>query len=189
MVKNTTGGNKSKGYARKDSGAGSKSNKLRQAIEEGELYAIVTKMTGNGTCNVLCIDSIERLCFIRGKFKGKGMHNNLISPGSYVLVGERGWESTDKKNTKPKCDLLEVYSSVDKERLQISVSANWSVLTLNDVTNQPNHDKNVVFLNEKEEEYRETIAKSIALASTNNNGTNLMGNDGDVDDEIDIDAI
>lgn len=187
MVKNATGGNKSKGYARKDAG-GSKGGKLRQAVEDGEIYAIVTKMTGNGMCNVLCIDKVERLCVIRGKFKGKGMHNNLLSIGTYVLVGERGWESTDKKDTKPKCDLLEVYSSSDKEKLQISVSANWSILTISDGTNKLSNDTTVVFLNKKEEEYRDTIAKSIAL-STTHNGTNLFGNDGDVDDEIDVDAI
>lgn len=188
MVKNTTGGNKSKGYARKDTGGANRSGKLRQSVEEGEIYAIVTKMTGNGMCNVLCIDGVERICVIRGKFKGKGKHNNLLTIGTYVLVGERGWESSDKKDTKPKCDLLEVYSSVDKERLQISVSANWALLSINDETN-PHDDKNVVFLNSKEEEYRETIAKSIAQSTSNNNGTNLFGNDGDVDDEIDIDAI
>jgi initiation factor 1A len=187
MVKNTTGGNKAKGYARKDSGGANRSGKLRQAVEEGELYAIVTKMTGNGMCNILCMDGAERICVIRGKFKGKGMHSNLLTIGTYVLVGERGWESSDKKDAKPKCDLLEVYSSVDKERLQISVSANWAVLSINDGSKPQESDNNVVFLNSKEEEYRDTIAKSIAHST--NNGTNLFGNDNDVDDEIDIDAI
>ena len=162
MVKNNTGGNKAKGYARKDYGSNVNKNKLRLAVEEGEYYAIVTKMLGNGMCNVTCCDNIQRLCIIRGKFKGKGMHNNLISPGTWVLIGIRTWESTDKKDAMPKSDLLEVYSSVDKERLKTSVSTDLSMLTLNDGTTPAHQAENLVkFINEKEEEYIKTMEKSI----------------------------
>ena len=46
MVKNTFGGNKSKGFARKHN-SGKKDNILRVSTVDAEIYAIVTKMCGN----------------------------------------------------------------------------------------------------------------------------------------------
>lgn len=182
MVKNTTGGNKSKGYARKDQMGGANKNKLRIIMEEGELYAVVTKILGNGMCNVVCSDNVTRLCIIRGKFKGKGKHNNIINNGTWVLVGNRDWESTDKKGILPKCDLLEVYNAIDKERLRTSVSIDLSMLILNDLGEKMTaQNDNIHFTNEKEEEYIKTIEQSIASGSKT-----ISFED---DDEIDIDAI
>ena len=45
MVKNTHGGSGHKKFARKHT-SGAKSNKLRISEDEGEIYAIVTKMLG-----------------------------------------------------------------------------------------------------------------------------------------------
>jgi len=57
---------------------------------------------------------------------------------------------------------LEVYSSVDKERLKTSVSADLSMLTLSDGTTPAHQAENAVkFINEKEEEYIKTMEKSI----------------------------
>ena len=184
MVKNTTGGNKSKGYARKDQSGGANKNKLRLIVEEGEYYAIVTKMLGNGMCNVMCSDNVSRLCIIRGKFKGKGMHSNIITNGTWVLIGIRDWESGDKKGTLPKCDLLEVYSSIDKERLKSSVSIDLSMLSLND-TSTTTSEEHVKFINEKEEEYIKTIEKSISTGSKKIELTT----GGDDEEEINIDDI
>jgi len=141
-------------------------NKLRVAEEDGEEYAIVTKMVGNG-CFVHCADNIKRLCIIRGKFQGKGKSMNIISNGTWVLVGRRDWESVNK-TAMPKCDLLEVYSHVDKERLKTStVDTNWAILADNDVTNM---DKisgattpvvDIHFRNEKEEEYLKTMEMAL----------------------------
>ena len=108
MVKNKTGGNKSKKMGNKFN-VSSKKTRLPEDIDEQ--FAIVIKMVGGNQCMVQCIDSRERLCCIRGKFSGKNKHANFVKAGSWVLVGVRSWETS---NIVQKCDLLEVYEDSDK---------------------------------------------------------------------------
>jgi initiation factor 1A len=143
MVKNTFGGNKSKGFARKHTG-GKKDNILRVSTVDAEIYAIVTKMCGNGMFECYCIDKISRLCHIRGKFTGKGKRDNIVSNGSWVLIGVREWDNNSeevsaitkstKKEKLPKCDLLEVYNDSDKEKLRDEVVEDWKILVKHDPT-------------------------------------------------------
>ncbi len=121
MTKNSGGGNKAKKQGRKHVNAPKQPSRLRVAVEDGEVYACVQKHFGNGRCQVLCIDGSERQCIIRNKFRGRSRRDNLIHPGSWVLVGEREWE----KDGKGTCDLLEVYSHSEIERLKQTVSGNW----------------------------------------------------------------
>ena len=162
MVKNTFGGKNAKKFARSSNNAGDR-NKLRIAEEEGEMYAIVTKMLGNG-CNVHCIDGVSRLCLISGKFKGKNKSMNMISAGTWVLIGLREWETVKDKSIS-KCDLCEVYTHVDKERLK-SADANvdWDVLLSNDITNidkmngkEKTKVESVHFMTGVEEDYLKTM--------------------------------
>lgn len=125
MVKNKTGGNKAKKFARKN--VNPINRKLRFATEEGEVYSIVTKVVGNGQCVVMGVDNKERLCFIRNKFSGRNKHSNLITLNSWVIVGVRDWE-TQKDGKLEKCDLLEIYSHEDKNRLIQECNTNFSVL-------------------------------------------------------------
>jgi initiation factor 1A len=113
MVKNSTGGNKSKKQARSSTSYTPQQN-IRKA-KEGEMYATVTKMLGTG-CLIMCIDGISRSCIIRNKFKTKGKRDNIITVGSWILVGIREWEI--RSNGTQKCDLLEVYSHSEKDRLK-----------------------------------------------------------------------
>lgn len=39
--------------------------------EDGQEYAQVTKMLGNGRLEAMCFDSVKRLCHIRGKLRKK----------------------------------------------------------------------------------------------------------------------
>jgi len=100
MVKNTTGGSGHKSQARKlvDSGV---SAKVPEPSNEFEVYATVSKMFGNGMCQVKTYNNLELLCHIRGKFRGRNKKNNLLSPNSLVLVALREWENPPKN-----CDLL-----------------------------------------------------------------------------------
>ena len=153
MVKNTTGGNKSKGFARKHN-IGKKDNILRISEEEGEIYAIVIKMCGNGMFECYCIDGVTRLGQIRGKFTGKGKRDNIVNVGTWVLIGVREWDikkeeetnfkaasqSTAKKEKLPKCDLLEVYNDNDKEKLQYEVDENWKLLIKRDPSRLDEND-------------------------------------------------
>ena len=109
MVKNN-GGNKAKKFASKSFNVPQKATRF--AIDSGEVYAIINKILGGNMCEVLCIDGIIRNCIIRGKFSGKRKRDNILTRGKWVLVGLRDWEITAKE--KQKCDLLEVYTDVDK---------------------------------------------------------------------------
>jgi translation initiation factor IF-1 len=104
-------------------------------------------MCGNGMFECYCIDGINRLGQIRGKFTGKGKRDNIVNVGTWVLIGVREWDIkkeeetnfkassslvTTKKEKLPKCDLLEVYSDNDKEKLQDEVDENWKLLIKRD---------------------------------------------------------
>ena len=114
MVKNATGGNKSKKQARSSSYAPQQN--IRKANEEGEMYAAVTKIFGGPNCLVMCNDGVSRSCIIRNKFKTRGKRDNNITVGSWILVGLRDWEV--RSDGTQKCDLLEVYSHSEKDKLK-----------------------------------------------------------------------
>ncbi len=123
MVKNF-GGNKAKKQGRKHViNATTFNEKLRIATEEGEMYGYVLKMYGNGMCNVLGINGKEYLCHIRNKFRGRSSRNNMVTMGSWVLVGLREWETGEKRS----CDLLEIYTTNEVEQLKTRVYMNWSI--------------------------------------------------------------
>jgi translation initiation factor IF-1 len=122
MVKNEKGGNKSKKLGRKHvndttSGKSGQNIHVRFAKEEGEMYAVVSKNYGSNMCLVECADGVARNCIIRKKFTGRRKKDNIISPGVWILVGTRDWEVLTA-GKKPKCDLLEVYSSEEKIKLE-----------------------------------------------------------------------
>jgi initiation factor 1A len=127
MVKNYSGGNKSKGMARKNL-SNNDSKSLRVSQDINEMYGIVEKYHGNKMCDVLCYDGEQRLCHIRGKFTGRGKRDNNVEKNKWVLVGIRDYE-TISKNKKANCDLLEVYNDKDKETLKTTIKLNWGIFT------------------------------------------------------------
>ena len=162
MVKNLSGGTGHKKQASKHTQAPTFTVKLRIVLEEGEVYAQVTKLLGNGMCHVLCDDGKTRLCFIRGKFRGRGKRDNTLSPGKWILIGLRDYES-GKKNKMDNCDLLEIYSDQDKDRLQAQVPhINWSVFITNDNVFSHVEDTGAGprFTDEREDEYNKYIASA-----------------------------
>lgn len=110
MVKNTCGGNKQKGFARKD--AHVSKSKTRLSNDPNELYAKVTKLFGGKICQVITADDQELKCTIRGKFSGKFKRANLLTVNSFVLVGLH-----DFNTSNPSCDLLEIYDQSDLSSL------------------------------------------------------------------------
>ena len=100
---------------------------LRISQNKSEIYGTVKRLNGN-TFDVTCIDDKERRCFIRGKFKGRGKRDNIIEVDKWVLIGIREFqqapgENAIKSNSKGKkememCDLLEVYSSGERDALK-----------------------------------------------------------------------
>ena len=116
MVKNL-GGNKAKSFARKNEKPNS-SNKLRMSECDEEKYAVVRKIFGGCICEVFCDDLKYRKGIIRGKFRGKGKRNNIIAPGTVVLVGIRDWASETSSDKLEQSDILEVYSPLELDQLK-----------------------------------------------------------------------
>jgi translation initiation factor IF-1 len=123
MVKNTMGGCNGKKVAHKHAVKSTKSG-LRISQNKSEIYGVVKRLNGN-TFDVTCIDDKERRCFIRGKFKGRGKRDNIIEVDKWVLIGLREFQQVPSelvlvngKKEMEMCDLLEVYSSSEKETLK-----------------------------------------------------------------------
>ena len=144
MVKNTHGGKKAKGMARKNLNSSSGPKTVRLSNDPSEVYSQVSKYHGNGMCEVICADGdgVSRLCHIRGKFRGRGKRDNTVKTGTWVLIGLRDWmtsasESTSASKCKlDSCDLLEVYCEQDKKILSDRCpTVNWSIFIANDNRN------------------------------------------------------
>ena len=175
MVRNN-GGNKAKKFASKTFNITEKNTRF--SSDKDEIYATVNKMLGSNICEVLCIDGKLRLCIIRGKFSGKGRRDNRLCRGKWILVGLRGWEVTSKE--KEKCDLLEVYSDNDKEKLIKNSRENFRVF-LSVSEEDQNNDDQVQFINDRENELFDTEI-------TNNRNNNSEEDEEDKEDEENIDG-
>lgn len=153
MVKNTTGGTGTKSLARKHQTRGD--TKLRLPEDPTlEKIACVTKMFGNGMCEIYTAANIRLLCHIPGKFRGKNKRNNLITTTSVVLIGLRDWERPAKN-----CDLLTIY-----EESHINQLKNIPNIDMNNIMklrnagvmdgNKDTNDDNIEFgyVDKKEEE-------------------------------------
>jgi len=140
MVKNNTGGNKSRQQGRKFKAVGEVTNTaVRRVREDGEMYGAVTRMFGGKFCQVIGTDGVLRRCAIRKKFSQRRSQNNLTA-GVWVLLGLYDWNNKDKdKDTNTKssatpvsvcsCDLLEIYNPGEKERLkQLEKDCNFGPL-------------------------------------------------------------
>ena len=161
MVKNLKGGSKSKQMGRKFVTA-PVDRKVRLIHEEGELYAVVTKLLGNGMFTANDIEGKERLVVMRNKFRGKGKRDNAVMLGSWVMIGERDFET----GAKPKCDLLEVYTDIEKQKLKKSGNPIFLLLkSEHDNAGESNNEDGISFSNEDTDKYKELIA-SVAEAQT-----------------------
>ena len=75
--------------------------------DEGQEYAQVTKMLGNGRLTATCFDGKERLCHIRGK-----MHRRVwINLNDLILVSLREFQDD-------KADVIMKYSADDAKALK-----------------------------------------------------------------------
>ena len=118
MVKNTTGGTGTKSLGRKHISSGV-DKRLRLSENEYEKYACVTKILGNGMCEIYTYDNMKLLGHIRKKMKGKHKRNNLVSAFSIVLVGLRDFENPPKN-----CDIMVIYDDIQIEQLRQLPSIN-----------------------------------------------------------------
>ena len=116
MVKNA-GGNKSKKVARKNvSQGGGHTNDVRKAADASEMYAAVIKIFISQRCSVLGADGNTYQCTIRGKFLNNKRSGEGLVNGAWVLIGFYDWEV--RSDGSKKCDLLEIYSNMEKDKLK-----------------------------------------------------------------------
>eukprot|EP00035_Acanthoeca_spectabilis_P034926 m.31594 g.31594 ORF g.31594 m.31594 type:complete len:148 (-) comp6950_c0_seq1:212-655(-) len=82
--------NKGKGGKNRRRGKNENDSDKRELIfkEDGQEYAQVTKMLGNGRLEALCFDGVKRLCHIRGKLRKKVW----INQGDIILLGLRDYQ-------------------------------------------------------------------------------------------------
>ena len=186
MVKNTQGGSGHKGQARKFSGKISNKS-TRYSQDEYEYYAQVIKLLGGSMCHVMGLDEKLRLCQIRGKFRGRSMRDNMIRNGTWVLVGGRDYE-TESSSKLPKCDLLEVYSDIDKERLKLLNCFSKFIEQDHKYTNTSNEGEDVIFTNNVvENEYVDLIKSSASSSVIHLN--DCESKDGIIEEDINFDDI
>ena len=157
MVKNNKGGSKSKKIARKHVNA-AVNKTIRRVSEDGEMYAIVVNHFG-GQCEVVTTDGVTRLCILRGKFKGRARRDNNIKKGSWVMIGVREWEV--REDGKEKCDLLCVYSDLDRDELKQSKDVNFAALDkVNTEMTGVEIDNNVVFKDDNTSDYNTILEEN-----------------------------
>jgi len=144
MVKNISGGSKTKSRARKDIAEETTANHVRLPECDLEKIAFVTKAFGNGRFEVQLENGDKIHCITRGKHKGKNRRNNMIILGGLILIGLREWENPHKTS-----DLITVYSPYEIEKLKTITSINLSIFPLEDVNGIASSisDSNLVFTN------------------------------------------
>merc|ERR1711988_1282957 len=84
MVKNKGKGGKNRRRGKNDSEA----KRELTFKEDGQEYAQVTRMLGNGRLEAFCFDGVNRLCHIRGKLRKRVW----IGVGDIVLLGVREFQ-------------------------------------------------------------------------------------------------
>jgi hypothetical protein len=182
MVKNNTGGNKAKGFARKN--LVKRDTVLRVAREEGEIYAQAVKIMGGRIASAIDLDGNPLRAHIRGKFSGRGKRDNFIGAGTWLLVGLHDWQTGNIKSGGIRdCDILEVYNETDKERLKNSVtSVKWDKFIANEAKTLGVKDEDdiLAFTDEATQEYEQLIA------ANNNINNAIITDDGE---QIDVDDI
>ncbi|CAB08783.1 Eukaryotic translation initiation factor 1A [Schizosaccharomyces pombe] len=82
--------NKGKGGKNRRRGKNENENEKRELTyaEEGQMYAQVTKMLGNGRIEAACFDGVKRLGHIRGKLRKKVW----INQGDIILLSLREFQ-------------------------------------------------------------------------------------------------
>ena len=144
MVKNT-GGNKSKKQARKTVGPPTTTQNVRYVTEAGELYAVITKIYGGKTCQVMCDDGVSRRCTIRRKFMMSRRGDNALTLGTWLMAGLYDWEK--RADGSQTCDILEVYSVGEREKLKQTVNTKIlkHIMTVNNVLDDNKNGSEFVF--------------------------------------------
>lgn len=198
MVRNSSGGKGNRAQAKKNSAQNSNRGSLitaasvRMSHDPDEVYAVVTRMLGGKMMVVMGIDQRYRKCIIRGRFSGRSKRQNLVSVGTWVLVGDRPWSTslaggicggsgsaTHKEGgaTMPvssmrDCDLLEVYQANEQMVLRSALQLPWHVLgqfenqqalTTETANGKESRTEDVIFSHDFDSHREELLLSQLAL--------------------------
>lgn len=177
MVKNTNGGSKHKGQARKNmnentNGKGNNHSKVRISLNEREIYAQVTKFFGN-RFEAKDLHGNVMNCSIPNKFKGRNAKDNRIAVNVWVLVGKHEWEVSNN----PVLELMEVYNDSEKNYLKKNVHENWSIFESEDTSSS-----NMFEFGNDANEYTDIIQREAQLTSQKNLDVDVEADWIDVED-------
>ena len=146
MVKNVKGGKVAKLLSRKSQSSSKGSEVLRLPTCELEQIACVTKLYGNGMCQIYLNNETYLIGHIRKKFTSRNKRNNLITQFTIVLIGLREWENPYKN-----CDILCIYDDNQIEQLKnipsIDIRNVINMKNTNESTTMSSTD-NVIFSND-----------------------------------------
>ncbi|XP_062511004.1 eukaryotic translation initiation factor 1A, X-chromosomal-like [Corticium candelabrum] len=101
--------NKGKGGKNRRRGKNENERDKRELVfkEDGQEYAQVTRMLGNGRLEAMCFDGEKRLCHIRGKLRKKVW----INQGDIILLGLREYQDA-------KADVIMRYNTEEARQLK-----------------------------------------------------------------------
>lgn len=101
--------NKGKGGKNRRRGKNENEDEKRELVfkEDGQEYAQVSRMLGNGRLEAFCFDGVKRLCHIRGKLRKKVW----INQGDIILIGLRDYQDN-------KADVILKYNSDEARNLK-----------------------------------------------------------------------
>ena len=106
--------------------------------EDGQEYARIVKMLGNGRVELICNDEKKRLGIIRGSMKKK----IWMSADDYILVGLRDYEHD-------KCDIIHKYNN--SEVLFMKNRGDFDKCIITDKTNFEDEEDGI-FLNDNSDD-------------------------------------
>jgi len=136
MPKNKGKGGKNRRRGKNENEAAKRELDLK---EDGQEYAQVTKMLGNGRIRCFCFDGKERLCNIRGKMRRRVW----ITVSDIILVGLRDYQDG-------KADVIQKYNPDEARRLKAQGHIPDNI-KLDDLSGDKNDDNIIVFANDGDE--------------------------------------
>jgi len=127
--------NKGKGGKNRRRGKNENEREKRELVfkEDGQEYAQVLKMLGNGRLDALCFDGQKRLCHIRGKLRKKVW----INVSDIILIGLRDYQDS-------KADVILKYTSDEARNLK-SYGELPDTVKINDTDFGDDMDDNIEF--------------------------------------------
>eukprot|EP01135_Chromosphaera_perkinsii_P004389 Nk52_evm40s279 gene=Nk52_evmTU40s279 len=129
--------NKGKGGKNRRRGKNENEMEKRELIfkEDGQEYAQVVKMLGNGRLEANCFDGTTRLCHIRGKLRKKVW----INQGDIILIGLRDYQDG-------KADVILKYNADEARNLKsYGELPENAKINETDTFGEDGHDQDVTF--------------------------------------------